>query len=293
MAAICSLVRYRGNPGVDRGAGPNICMSWRNHKMSSRVQSSRGIRALTAATAAAVLALVLGSAQTAAAKACSSTIVSCGCTISKKGLYMVGADLDASQGLTAKGDCIDISVPDVTLEGNGFDVDGDTTGKVGIRILSTAGNAVVADFEFIFDWVTGIEDDGNNAQITFYDDIDDNGTGIFLNGVNKSVLNTLDADDNSGPGIVISGGVGDSVLNFDTDDNGADGVLLNGASKASLTNFDSDDNSGDGVDVLNGGGIVISDFDAEDNGADGIFVQGTSSSKVTGAPVCIADDNGG
>jgi hypothetical protein len=40
--------------------------------------------------------------------ACVSPIMTCGCTITKRGLFLIGANLTSSQELTAKGGCIDI-----------------------------------------------------------------------------------------------------------------------------------------------------------------------------------------
>jgi hypothetical protein len=40
--------------------------------------------------------------------ACFSPIMSCGCTITKRGLFLIGADLTSRQGLTARGGCIDV-----------------------------------------------------------------------------------------------------------------------------------------------------------------------------------------
>jgi nitrous oxidase accessory protein NosD len=255
--------------------------------MSSHVVCSREVRALTAATAAAVLALVLGSAQlAAAAPACVSPITSCGCTIKTTGTYKVGADLNASQGLTGRGDCIDITASNVTLEGNGFDVQGSTSPHAmdGIRILVGAGRAVVEDFSEVLDWpIAGVEDDANTAQIVSFDLIEDNGTGVLLNTVNNTLVSDVDSNKNTGAGITVMSGSGVTLADFDTDSNGADGVLLKNTVRPTLKDFDSNSNKDNGVDVVNtivGGVPSISDFDADSNTLDGIFLSGTTKASV-------------
>ncbi|HEY6419528.1 MAG TPA: right-handed parallel beta-helix repeat-containing protein [Candidatus Binataceae bacterium] len=240
---------------------------------------------MTAATAAAVLALVVGSAQpAAAAPACVSPITSCGCTIKTTGVYEVGANLTAAQGLTGRGDCIDITAPNVTLDGEGFDVTGSSTGMDGIRILVGAGKAVVSNFLEVLNWTTaGIEDDANNAQILSIDLVEKNGTGILLNTVNNSLVSDVDSNSNTGAGIVVMSGSGDTLSGFDTESNGADGMLLKNTAKPTVKDFDSDGNKGNGVDVVNnivGGVPAISDFDASGNGLDGIFLSGTTKASV-------------
>ena len=46
---------------------------------------------------------------------CLNAITSCGCTITAEGNYIVEGPLSASQGLTAKKGCIDISASNITL----------------------------------------------------------------------------------------------------------------------------------------------------------------------------------
>jgi hypothetical protein len=56
--------------------------------------------------------------------ACSSTIAACGCTINKRGLYTLSADLSITQGQTSDGDCLDVTAAHVILFLNGFGIDG-------------------------------------------------------------------------------------------------------------------------------------------------------------------------
>jgi len=51
-----------------------------------------------------------------AAQACPPTINSCGCAILAPGTYKLGLAIDASQGLTPSGACIDIASSFVTLD---------------------------------------------------------------------------------------------------------------------------------------------------------------------------------
>ena len=84
-------------------------------------------RGLIVAAAGLALAMVgpgLGEAV-AGSPACPTSITSCGCAITSAGTYTVANDLAASQGMTALGDCIDVSVSGVTLNLEGYYVEND------------------------------------------------------------------------------------------------------------------------------------------------------------------------
>src|SRR5579872_5796616 len=68
-------------------------------------------------SAMAFLVMMTGLA-TAAPKptACTSSISSCGCTITQTGTFTVVNDLDASQGLTKGGNCLEVSADHVILD---------------------------------------------------------------------------------------------------------------------------------------------------------------------------------
>ncbi len=110
-----------------------------------------------AAVAFGVLALIAIPAHQVQA-GCASVITACGCTITDAALHTIANNIFASDGLTGKGDCIDIKHKGATLDGGFFEVDGDGATGVGIRILPGATKVAVQNFDGIFGWDIGIED---------------------------------------------------------------------------------------------------------------------------------------
>lgn len=122
-------------------------------------------------------------------------ITNCGTTLSTSGgFYQVANALVSSQGLTKNGDCIDIAATNIALDVHAFSITGNTPAAskgVGIRILSSATNAIVEGANsFIERWNYGVEDDAN--QSTGEDlNLNDNFTGLYVNGATLSQFTNL------------------------------------------------------------------------------------------------------
>ena len=233
-----------------------------------------------AALALGVLALIAAPAHQAHAGSCPALITACGCTITDASAHALGNDISAADGLTGKGDCIDINHKNAKLDGFFFDIDGDGSPGVGIRILPGATRASVQNFDAIFGWDVGIEDDANNATITDFD-TDDNGTaGVFLRSVDRSVVSDFDSSASSGAGIVLKNSNGNQINDFDTSANGGDGVALNKSERNTIKAFTSDINSGNGVKLTRSTGNSIGDFDADANSADGVLLDKSSRNSI-------------
>ncbi len=190
-------------------------------------------RGLIVAAAGLALAMVgpgLGEAV-AGSPACPTSITSCGCAITSAGTYTVANDLAASQGMTALGDCIDVSVSGVTLNLEGYNVENDNgNGNVGIHVLKGAsGTTIIGGLDgvnlqssqvsnvynlslsFIEDWNIGLESDGANTV-----------AGHFV------------ADYNA-IGVLVQKATGNSITGFGSVDNYEYGVWLNGATGSRVT----------------------------------------------------------
>ena len=256
--------------------------------MSYRDRLSFGIRALSAVTFVALgLVLVAVPAAQAGVVPCPASITKCGCTITDANIHTLANDISASDGLTGKGDCIDIKHANATLDGNGFDADGASAG-VGVRILGGATRASVQNFDEVQDWDIGIEDDAGSANINA-NNFDNNGTaGVFLNSVNKTVVDDFDADDASGVGIIVKNSNTNTIHDFETDDCGANGIMVTGSNRNSFSAFDSDDNAGDGVNLKNSSKNSMSNCDLDDNGGNGATFKNSNKNSLTG---CQIDDN--
>jgi len=233
-----------------------------------------------AALALGVLALIAAPAHKAQAGSCPAVITACGCTITDAAAHTLGNDISAADGLTGKGDCIDIKHKNAKLDGFFFDIDGDVSPGVGIRILPGATRAAVQNFDAIFGWDIGIEDDANSATISDID-TDENGTaGVFLNSVDKSIVSDFDSSASTGAGIVLKNSDGNQINDFDTDANGGDGVRLTKSERNTIKDFNSDFNSGEGVKLTRSIGNSIGDFNADENGADGVLLDKSSGNSI-------------
>jgi hypothetical protein len=137
---------------------------------------------------------------------CSTTISSCGCTITSPGFYEITAPLLSSQGLTPSGDCISIKASKAMVLFNDFDVTGPGGGTptgVGVHLLPGASNDFI---EFlgssISGWDVGLLVEGNNNIAEDFYGANNNGTaGVELNKAKNNNINDFDANNNSNYGV--------------------------------------------------------------------------------------------
>jgi len=193
--------------------------------------------------------------------ACTSSISSCGCTITQSGIFTVVNDLDASQGLTKGGNCLEISASHVILDLVGHAIIGNGTGT-GILILSSAANTTVqgtdateAGQAIINSWGVGLEDDANNVVIELFRQIGGNlrnptgnaGDGVLLKNASSVTVGNFNASFNGGAGVDIQGGSGNRLFNFTTTNNTTAGVVLASSNVNTLLNCTIANNPGYGV----------------------------------------------
>jgi hypothetical protein len=226
--------------------------------------------------------------------ACVSPIMTCGCTITKRGLFHIGANLTASTGqLTAKGGCIDIRASKVVLsagiEGGGsFDITGpggaSPTG-IGVHILPSSSNDVLELPGSVDGWDIGIEIDGNKNVAQDFDADDNGAAGVeIFKGRNNTVV-SFDADDNLNFGVWIVGGFSNQARGGDVSNNGNVGIFvgcsptgLGGANCSPTSRFNKisdlsvNDNHDTGVAIDTGNtNNVINGLGAHGNGSNDLF----------------------
>ena len=182
--------------------------------------------------------LAVGSAT--AQTSCSRSITSCGCTITRSGVYSVDADLSASQGLTALNGCIDINAEHVDLFMNlNQSISGEKTGSgVGIHVLPAAKYAFLFFQSYyspplisgVSGWQFGIESEADNVIINGAETFG-NSTGVLLKGTYNNKLSgvglsTTGAINNSAYGIWIVGGNSNQVVLYTSQGNGIAGIYV-------------------------------------------------------------------
>lgn len=173
---------------------------------------------------------------------CVSPIVSCGCTITKKGFYEIGADLSSAQGLTPTNGCIDIRGSQVTLsggiEGGGaFDIvgpGGSTPNGIGVHVFKSSNNDLLELPGDLDGWDIGIEIDGNRNIAQDFT-IEDSGTaGVLLAKGSDNTLASFTATFNLNLGVWIAGGGKNQVRGALVNSNDNIGVLI-GCSRLGIT----------------------------------------------------------
>lgn len=280
--------------------------------MSRQYCRTKWVGVIAVCTLGLLTTFALGAprAEAAGVVSCPATITSCGCTITDATLHLVGANLDASQGLNKDGSCINIKHSFATLDLDDYDVDGTGTG-IGVHILKSAKRVSVQNWAEINDWDVAIQDDGSGALISSCGgcDTDGNSTaGVFLNKVKRSVVTGFDMGGN-GTGVLVKSGGWNQIDALDDPDgcegdtangtgialirskgntvqssalgncglgNTGDGILLDHSNNNSINTSDTDDNGGNGYNLVQSNNNSISDFESNDNGANGIKLDRSS-----------------
>jgi len=174
--------------------------------------------------------LMLVAAGVANAQNCSSSIHACGCTINSAGTYTVDSDLNATQGLTSRGGCIDVAAANVKLLTNGHNITGAGTG-IGINLLSSAGSLFLAaagpnsTYTTVSGWQYGMESLADNViSEGFY--FSSNSTGVLLRDADNNNVSCFGAFNNTVYGVWIRGGSGNQIDFGAAWDNGVAGVYI-------------------------------------------------------------------
>jgi hypothetical protein len=224
---------------------------------------------------------------------CQSPIGSCGCTITKKGFYEIGADLSSAQGLTPSGGCIDIRGPQVVLsagiEGGGaYDITGPggsaPTG-IGIHVFASSRNDLLELPGNVDGWDIGIEIDGSMNIVQDFSASDCGTAAVLLWRATDNVLASFDANSNLNLGVWIAGGGKNQVRGANVDDNDNIGLLIGcsplGVVRRScsprstwnkITDISANDNEAMGVVIDQGNGRnIIAGVGAHGNPADDLY----------------------
>ena len=213
--------------------------------------------------AIAALAAMVGLAQAASPKPnpCPTTITSCGCTVTQSGTTTVTNDLDATQGLTKGGNCLEVSADHVILDLQGHAIIGSGTG-IGILVMNSAHDTTVQGTDstetgqaIVNGWGTGLEDDANNVVIELFRQIGGNnfnphgnaGDGVLLQGVSAVTVANFNASFNGGTGVDVQGGGNNRILNCDSISNTGNGVILATSNVNTVSNCSINGNTGYGV----------------------------------------------
>ena len=149
------------------------------------------------------------------AQDCSNSISACGCTISSAGIYNVDSDLNATQGLTSYGSCIDVAADNVKLFTNAHNITGAGSG-VGIHLRSKARNVFLSSagpretYTTISGWKYGLESEADKVTAEGFL-FNGNTTGVLLNGAENNHIGCFESFNNSVYGVWILNGSGNQI----------------------------------------------------------------------------------
>lgn len=264
-----------------------------NTKMPLKNQPAT-IRATAAATVA--ILLMVTSLATAAPDACPTSISSCGCTATRSQTYTVTDDLDANQGLTKGGNCLEVSANHIILDLQGHAIIGNGTG-IGILILNGAHDTTVqgtdlteAGQAIVNGWRIGLEDDADNVVIELFRQIGGNsfnphgnaGDGILVQNASGVTVANFNASFNGGTGVEVQGGSSNRIMNCDSIGNAASGVILASSNVNTISNCSINGNAGYGIWLNSSGQNQIFTSALNGNGKIGLLVGCHKEGKCTG-----------
>lgn len=239
----------------------------------------------------AIWVIAAGPARAAEAQAkpaCGTSITACGCTINSGGNYTVANNLDATQGLTNKGDCIDISAPFAQLNVRSFSIIGNRTG-VGINVLSTAHHTIIEGAAqgssengqgVINGWNIGVLVAANNTIVELFNPI--GGTeaspqgnvaaGIEVDNVTDCTIDDIISSYNGTSGVSVNNSSRIRIFNLTASNNGGSGILMQSSSTNTLSNMTAGSNGQYGLLLLHSDQNQIFTLGVADNGAAGISI---------------------
>jgi parallel beta-helix repeat protein len=123
--------------------------------------------------------------------------------ISVPGTYILANDITNSNAPI----CIQITASNVVLDGKGYSIDGiDGANSIGIKVYNSAMtlfNVIIKNLD-ISDWGTGILlQNVKNSQVQSVTATSNTGNGIALQGASRNVVNSCTASSNGGVGIIL------------------------------------------------------------------------------------------
>jgi cysteine-rich repeat protein len=176
----------------------------------------------------------------------SNNITSC-MDINTSGVYALENDI-VNDGSTI---CIEINADSVTIEGNGYTIDG-IDGGSSFGILSQNQDYIIIRNLTVTDWATSIRlDYGTGITLS---DVSESSSiiGIYLNGNDDTTLIDIEANSNTN-GVILDQSQNTTTINGATiNSNSNFGLILNSAYNTEMTNIESNSNSIEAIRFVSG-----------------------------------------
>jgi parallel beta-helix repeat protein len=183
--------------------------------------------------------------------------------------------------------CIDITVPNVVLDGKGQTIDGvDSSDSIGIRVWNagmTLFNVVVKNI-VVSDWGTGVfYSDVKNSQLEKVTVLNNTGNGIALANSIRNTIKTCTAGANGGTGIILYAYSDSNTLTGNTASaNILDGIRIRFSSNNDLLNNKLLVNKGSGINFNEAGNLnTVTGNTITGNLGDGITIYKSSGNLIS------------
>src|SRR6202046_4335104 len=216
--------------------------------------------------------------------------------MTQTGTFPVADDLNASQGLTKAGNCLEVSADHVILDLQGHAIIGNGAG-IGILIQNSGHDTTVQGTDptetgqaIINGWGTGLEDDANNVVIELFRQFGGNnlnptgnkGDGVLLQNASGVTVANFNASFNGGTGVEVQGGSSNRIMNCDSISNAGNGVILASSNVNTISNCSINGNTGYGVWLNSANQNQIFTSSVNGNGKIGLLVGCHKEGKCTG-----------
>jgi len=193
--------------------------------------------------------------------------------------YLANSILNSGSGV-----CIDITVPNVVLDGKGQTIDGiDKADSIGIRVWNagmTLFNVIVKNV-ITSDWGTGVYlSDVKNSQLEKVTASSNTGSGISLNMALRNTIKTCVASENGAVGILLYDYSDSNMLTGNTvSSNLADGFRIN-TNNNNMQNNKILNNKGQGIQIW-GNYNTFTGNTVTGNKGDGIYLYSANGNLIT------------
>ena len=171
--------------------------------------------------------------------------------------------------------CFTITADNITLDGNGFTIDGDDVGN-DIGIYANGYDGLIArDFSNITDFRWGVvlylNSNNNITNITANSNWED-GFRLFSS-LNNTITN-ITANSNGDSGVSLEASFNNTLTNIIVNSNTEEGIMLDTSSNNNLTNITANSNQG-GIQFNSASNNIVSDVISNGNSVYGIlFING-------------------